>query len=188
MEKRIAELEAKLSAHTRAIMSSQRTIEHEATLSGAGLHTGEPVDLVFKPAPPDSGLVFVRTDIDGHPTLRAHPDKLVNRPRRTAMAEGDIEVHTTEHLLAAATGLGIDNLIIELNAVEFRPVMVRPKTLSLRSETLVLLNKKLRARFLISKNQCRSARATPVSSPFRTRDSKSPIPLMIMAVPSMAHK
>jgi UDP-3-O-[3-hydroxymyristoyl] N-acetylglucosamine deacetylase/3-hydroxyacyl-[acyl-carrier-protein] dehydratase len=99
-------------------MSSQRTIASEAHLAGAGLHSGEPVRLTFRPAEPDTGLVFVRTDLPDRPSLRAHPDRLVHRPRRTAMAEGEIEVHTTEHLLAATTGLGIDNLVIELDAQE----------------------------------------------------------------------
>lgn len=99
-------------------MTVQRTIAREATLEGVGLHSGEAVQVVFKPAPPDTGMVFVRTDLPGRPSLTAHPDRLCQRMRRTAMADGPVEVHTTEHFLAAAAGLGIDNLIIELDAVE----------------------------------------------------------------------
>ena len=99
-------------------MTAQRTIAEEARLTGIGLHSGESVNVVFKPAPPDSGMVFVRTDLEGRPQLRAHPDRLCQRMRRTAMADGDVEVHTTEHFLAAASGLGVDNLIIEIDNVE----------------------------------------------------------------------
>ena len=99
-------------------MSAQRTIAGNATVTGVGLHSGEEVNVTFKPADPDTGLVFVRVDIDGAPRLRAHPDRLCQRMRRTAMAEGEVEVHTTEHFMSAAAGLGIDNLIIEMDAVE----------------------------------------------------------------------
>ena len=99
-------------------MTAQRTIAKEGRVAGCGLHSGEHVDVVFKPAPVDHGMVFVRTDLEGSPSIRAHPDRLCQRMRRTAMAEGDVEVHTTEHFLAAAYGLGIDNLIIEINGVE----------------------------------------------------------------------
>ncbi|MDA3963186.1 MAG: UDP-3-O-acyl-N-acetylglucosamine deacetylase [Planctomycetota bacterium] len=99
-------------------MSAQRTIAAPASVSGIGLHSGEHCDVTFKPAPPDSGIVFARVDLEGAPQLRAHPDRLCQRARRTAMAEGDVEVHTTEHFMSAATALGIDNLLVELNAVE----------------------------------------------------------------------
>jgi len=99
-------------------VATQRTIAEEGTLEGVGLHSGEPCRVVFKPAPPDSGKVFVRTDLPDSPSIVAHPDRLCQRMRRTAMADGEVEVHTTEHFLAAAFGLGIDNLIVEINAVE----------------------------------------------------------------------
>ena len=99
-------------------MSAQRTIASEARLSGIGLHSGEPCSLVLKPAPPDSGLVFVRVDLPGRPSIRAHPSRLCQRMRRTALAQGEVEVHTTEHCLAPCQGLGLDNLSVELDAVE----------------------------------------------------------------------
>lgn len=99
-------------------MTAQRSIAREGRLQGIGLHSGEGVDVVFKPAPPDHGMVFVRTDLPDAPRIRAHPDRLCQRMRRTALAEGSVEVHTTEHFLSAAYGLGIDNLIIEINGVE----------------------------------------------------------------------
>ncbi|MBA2479644.1 MAG: UDP-3-O-[3-hydroxymyristoyl] N-acetylglucosamine deacetylase [Planctomycetes bacterium] len=103
-------------------MSEQRTIAREARVSGIGLHSGERCNVVFRPAPPDSGMTFVRTDLPGKPAIVAHPSRLCQRMRRTAIAAAvggvEVEVHTTEHFLAACQGLGIDNLAIELDAVE----------------------------------------------------------------------
>ena len=100
-------------------MTVQRTIAVDATATGIGLHSGEPCTATFKPAPPDTGIVFVRTDLPGSPSVQSDPANLCQRMRRTALAIGDVEVHTCEHFLAAAYGLGIDNLRVELTAVEF---------------------------------------------------------------------
>jgi len=104
-------------------MSVQRTIAREASVTGIGLHSGETCTLLFKPAPADTGMVFVRADLPGKPAIASHPDRLCQRQRRTALAQvidgTEVEVHTTEHFLAACQGLGIDNLFVELNAVEF---------------------------------------------------------------------
>lgn len=100
-------------------MNVQRTIAQDATITGIGLHSGESCTVTFRPAPPDTGIIFVRTDLPGSPSIASHPDHLCQRMRRTALAVGDVEVHTCEHFLAAATGLGIDNLRVEMNAVEF---------------------------------------------------------------------
>lgn len=99
-------------------MTAQRTIASETSFSGVGLHSGDTVNVTCRPAPPDTGMVFVRKDLDGAPSVTAHPERLCQRMRRTALADGDVEVHTTEHFLAAAAGLGIDNVIVELDAVE----------------------------------------------------------------------
>ena len=103
-------------------MSAQRTIARPASVSGIGLHSGETCNVTFKPAPPDTGMRFVRTDLPGAPGITAHPSRLCQRMRRTALAETvgaiAVEVHTTEHFLAACVGLGLDNLVIELDAVE----------------------------------------------------------------------
>lgn len=96
----------------------QRTIAREARLTGVGLHSGETCTVQVKPGVVDSGMVFVRSDLPNRPRLRAHPDLLCQRQRRTAMALGEVEIHTPEHFLAAATGLGIDNLQIELDNQE----------------------------------------------------------------------
>ena len=104
-------------------MSAQRTIAHVASVSGVGLHSGERCTVTFKPAPADSGITFVRVDLPNQPAIPSHPDRLCQRQRRTAMVlttvDGlDVEIHTPEHLLAACQGLGLDNLTVELDAVE----------------------------------------------------------------------
>jgi UDP-3-O-[3-hydroxymyristoyl] N-acetylglucosamine deacetylase/3-hydroxyacyl-[acyl-carrier-protein] dehydratase len=103
-------------------MSAQRTIARAASVSGIGLHSGETCNVTFKPADPDTGMRFVRTDLPGRPGITAHPSRLCQRMRRTALAamvDGvEVEVHTTEHFLAACVGLGLDNLVIELDGVE----------------------------------------------------------------------
>lgn len=99
-------------------MSAQRSIERAVSVSGIGLHSGETCNVTFKPAPVNTGIVFVRTDLPGKPCINARPEYLCQRMRRTALAMDEIEVHTTEHFLAAASGLGIDNLFVEIDAVE----------------------------------------------------------------------
>lgn len=100
-------------------MSAQRTIANDVTTTGIGLHSGESCTVTFRPAPPGTGVVFVRTDLPGAPSIPSHPDHLCQRMRRTALAVGDVEVHTCEHFLSAAYGLGIDNIRVEMSAVEF---------------------------------------------------------------------
>lgn len=104
-------------------MSVQQTIATTVSITGIGLHSGAPCTVTFKQAPADSGITFVRVDLPGQPAIPSHPDRLCQRQRRTALAlttpDGlDVEIHTPEHLLAACQGLGLDNLVIELDAVE----------------------------------------------------------------------
>ncbi len=102
-------------------MNKQRTIEREISLSGVGLHTAGKVSIVFKPAGVDAGITFVRTDLAGSPAVRVSTDSLLPESysiRRTSIGSGEAQVHTIEHLMAALSGLGIDNLCIEINNSE----------------------------------------------------------------------
>jgi UDP-3-O-[3-hydroxymyristoyl] N-acetylglucosamine deacetylase/3-hydroxyacyl-[acyl-carrier-protein] dehydratase len=99
-------------------LSRQRTIEHEAELSGRGLFTGFPVTVRFKPAPPGSGITFVRTDQPQPVRIAARLENLSKRARRTSLRNGTAAIETVEHCLAAARGLAIDNLLIELDNAE----------------------------------------------------------------------
>ena len=99
-------------------MDMQRTIAEPAAFSGIGLHTGNLTTVTFKPAPPDSGVTFYRTDIPGRPSIRAEIDQVVDVSRGTTIGNGEVRVHTVEHVLAAIVGMGIDNLDIDVDANE----------------------------------------------------------------------
>ncbi len=87
-------------------------------LSGVGLHTGEPATLTFRPAEPNSGVEFVRTDVIEKTHIPVGIDSLGERARRTTLEKDGVEVQTVEHLLAALSGLGVDNLLIETTGPE----------------------------------------------------------------------
>ena len=91
-------------------MSKQRTIASEVTFGGVGLHTGSLTSVTFKPAPPDTGIVFFRVDLPGRPAIPADIDHVVDVSRGTTIGIGEARVHTIEHSMAAMVGLGIDNL------------------------------------------------------------------------------
>jgi UDP-3-O-[3-hydroxymyristoyl] N-acetylglucosamine deacetylase/3-hydroxyacyl-[acyl-carrier-protein] dehydratase len=100
----------------------QKTISKETKLSGVGLHTGKHVNITFKPAPADTGLVFVREDIEGDNLINAHIKYISNTDRGTNLDNGSFRIHTSEHVLAAITGLEIDNCFICLDGPEV-PIM-----------------------------------------------------------------
>ncbi len=100
----------------------QKTIQKEVSLSGVGLHTGNDVKLTFKPAPENHGYAFVRVDLEGAPTIEAKAEYVVNTQRGTNLEKNGVLIQTSEHVLAAAVGLDIDNLLIEINASE-PPIM-----------------------------------------------------------------
>jgi UDP-3-O-[3-hydroxymyristoyl] N-acetylglucosamine deacetylase/3-hydroxyacyl-[acyl-carrier-protein] dehydratase len=104
------------------MIKSQKTIKKEITLSGIGLHTGKEVTLTFKPAPINHGYAFVRVDLEGAPTIQPKAEYVVDTQRGTNLEKNGVSIHTSEHVLAAAVGLGITNLLIELNAAE-PPIM-----------------------------------------------------------------
>lgn len=100
----------------------QKTIQKEISLSGVGLHTGNNVKLTFKPAPENHGFAFTRVDLEGSPTIEAKAEYVVNTQRGTNLEKNGVLIQTSEHVLAAAVGLDIDNLLIEMNASE-PPIM-----------------------------------------------------------------
>lgn len=102
--------------------NKQKTIKSEISLSGVGLHTGNTVTMTFKPAPINHGFAFVRLDLEGKPTIEANADYVVNTQRGTNLEKKGVQIQTSEHVLAAAVGLDIDNLIIEIDASE-PPIM-----------------------------------------------------------------
>ena len=100
-------------------MNSQRTIAKEATISGISLHLGLDTHLRFVPADPNSGVIFVRTDLAGKPQIKACADNTVTGfARQTSIGSQAINMHTIEHVMAALAGLHIDNVIIESDTPE----------------------------------------------------------------------
>ena len=99
-------------------MEKQKTIKKELSLSGIGLHTAGKVSLKFKPADTDAGITFVRVDLPGAPLIKASVESLLPAhisPRRTSVGQGEAQVQTIEHLMAALSGMGIDNILIEID-------------------------------------------------------------------------
>jgi len=97
-------------------MRLQRTLRQEATFSGIGLHTGRHAVVKLRPAPRDSGIIFHRTDRPA--VIRAHVGAVTDTAFATTLGNGTIKIRTVEHLLAALAGIGIDNLIVEVDGPE----------------------------------------------------------------------
>jgi UDP-3-O-[3-hydroxymyristoyl] N-acetylglucosamine deacetylase len=102
-------------------MDAQRTIRRHISCVGIGLHSGNKVTLTLKPAPADFGIRFRRSDL-GNLEVPATVHNLAGIQLATGLARDDVSVETVEHLLAALVGLGVDNVIIELNSPEV-PIM-----------------------------------------------------------------
>jgi UDP-3-O-acyl N-acetylglucosamine deacetylase len=96
----------------------QRTLGRPAEVRGVGFLTGADVRLRFLPAPPSSGVVFVRTDLRPRATVAAHIDQVTGTRRRTTLGHPPAQVGLVEHVLAALAGLRVDNCVVELNAPE----------------------------------------------------------------------
>lgn len=96
----------------------QRTIKETVTVSGIGLHTGNTVNLTFKPAVENHGYKFKRIDVEGSPIIDANVDYVVDTSRGTTLEHNGVKIYTAEHCLAALAGLEIDNILIELNSAE----------------------------------------------------------------------
>ncbi len=100
----------------------QKTIKYAVKLSGVGLHTGKKTNLTISPAPAKHGYKFQRIDLEGKPLINADVDLVVDTQRGTTLEQDGAKVHTTEHVLAALYGSGIDNAIIQVDGPEM-PIM-----------------------------------------------------------------
>ncbi|SDP42618.1 UDP-3-O-acyl-N-acetylglucosamine deacetylase [Selenomonas ruminantium] len=96
----------------------QTTLAAEAIYNGIGLHSGREVHMTLKPAPADTGLVFVRTDLEGRPQIHAAAANVTSTMRATTVEENGCKVFTIEHLMSAFHAMGIDNCYIEIDAEE----------------------------------------------------------------------
>lgn len=97
---------------------NQRTIRREVIAQGIGFVTGADLHLRFRPAPPNHGVVFQRTDLPGQPLIPATLNNLISRSRRTGIAANGASVELVEHVLAALAGLQIDNCLVQVDGPE----------------------------------------------------------------------
>ena len=98
-------------------LSQQHTLASAVSLSGIGLHTGVTVNLRICPAPVHTGIVFRRTDLDGF-TIEAQSRHVARVSYATSLMKKGVLISTTEHLLSALAGLGVDNAIVEIDNLE----------------------------------------------------------------------
>jgi UDP-3-O-[3-hydroxymyristoyl] N-acetylglucosamine deacetylase/3-hydroxyacyl-[acyl-carrier-protein] dehydratase len=96
----------------------EQTLARDARVQGVSFLSGLDVELTFRPAEAGSGVVFVRTDLPGQPTVPAHIRYVIPRQRRTTIRNGEAVVEMVEHVMAALAGLRIDNCRVEINAPE----------------------------------------------------------------------
>jgi len=99
----------------------QRTIAKGVFLNGLGIHTGQAVSLRVLPAPPETGIVFVRADLPHHPAIPVRSVQVVDESqsvRRTTISKDGVQIQTVEHLMAALWGAGIDNAYVEVTGAE----------------------------------------------------------------------
>lgn len=101
---------------------NQRTLARSFTLEGVGLHTGKSVTVKFDPAEVNQGIRFVRSDLPDQPVLPADVNHVVSTNRGTTIRIGQAQISTIEHVLSAMTGMGIDNVVIQVSGPEV-PIM-----------------------------------------------------------------
>lgn len=99
-------------------MNKQKTIAREIMYSGIGLHSGAEVKMKLSPAPVDTGIVFIRTDLPNKPRIKAIASNVTSTLRATTIGDGEIKVFTIEHLMSALFASDIDNCYIELDNEE----------------------------------------------------------------------
>jgi UDP-3-O-[3-hydroxymyristoyl] N-acetylglucosamine deacetylase len=100
----------------------QRTLKKKVSATGVGLHNGEKVTLTLLPAAIDTGIVFRRTDLPSMPEIQATPDAVSDTRMCSALEKNGARVATVEHVMSALAGLGVDNVIVEVDASEI-PIM-----------------------------------------------------------------
>jgi UDP-3-O-[3-hydroxymyristoyl] N-acetylglucosamine deacetylase/3-hydroxyacyl-[acyl-carrier-protein] dehydratase len=102
--------------------TNQKTLKSEFVIEGVGLHTGEQTRMTVQPASPGYGIKFQRIDVKNQPIIKADVDLVVDTSRGTTLGINDVRVATVEHLLAALTGMGVDNAHVLLDNEEI-PIM-----------------------------------------------------------------
>ena len=103
-------------------MLRQRTLKALTRATGVGLHTGRKVSMTLRPAQPDTGIVFRRTDLGTPVDVPARADLVGETRLCSCLVQGEVKIYTVEHLMSALAGLGIDNLYVDLDGPEV-PIM-----------------------------------------------------------------
>ncbi|SHL97878.1 UDP-3-O-acyl-N-acetylglucosamine deacetylase [Vreelandella subglaciescola] len=103
-------------------MIKQRTLQNVIRATGVGLHSGRKVHMALRPAPANTGIVFVRTDLQPAVEVPARASLVEDTVLCTALSQHGVKVATVEHLMSALAGLGIDNAYVDLSAAEV-PIM-----------------------------------------------------------------
>lgn len=99
-------------------MQLQQTLRKNYSFEGKGLHTGKVARMTVGPAPVDTGIRFVRSDIGSDAVVDALAENVTSTARSTTISKGEASVSTIEHILSALTGMGVDNALIEIDNVE----------------------------------------------------------------------
>ncbi len=103
-------------------MLRQRTLKSLISTTGVGLHTGQKIRMVLRPAQPDAGVVFRRVDLDPIADIPARAESVGETRLSSCLVSGGAKVYTVEHLMSALSGLGIDNVFVDLDGPEV-PIM-----------------------------------------------------------------
>src|SRR5262245_43962138 len=103
-------------------MLRQRTLKKVVSATGVGLHTGQKVRMSLRPAQPDTGIVFRRTDLPQAVDVPARADLVGETRLCSCLVLGETKVYTIEHLMSALYGLGVDNAYVDLEGPEV-PIM-----------------------------------------------------------------
>ena len=97
-------------------MLRQRTLGRPVAVQGIGMHSGAPVELQLEPAPADSGITFCRTDLPPPNRITSHAAAVGDTQMASTLSSGAVRVATVEHLMSALSGLGVDNVLVGVNA------------------------------------------------------------------------
>ena len=101
---------------------NQCTLRKKVSVTGAGLHTRQCGTLTFNPAPANTGIRFRRIDLEDQPIIEADVDNVIDTTRGTTLGKGGVKIYTVEHVLASLRGMGVDNVLIDID-VEEMPIM-----------------------------------------------------------------
>ena len=104
------------------MIEKQCTLKNKVSVRGAGLHTRQCGTLTFNPAPVNTGIRFRRIDLENQPIIEADVDNVIDTTRGTTLGKGGVKIYTVEHVLASLRGMGVDNVLIDID-VEETPIM-----------------------------------------------------------------